>query len=159
MNNIAVHPIHVNRLTAIWQTGRDEFGHPLEPQIAPGNPMRCCLGRSGPDDLISVISYAPISIKSPWAEAGPVFIHAEPCDGPATPDLPADMRTGPRVLRSYRHDASMDYEGNVVTAEGEDIEAELIGLLARSGIHEVHVRALKEQCFTYRVTKPGVEVL
>lgn len=160
MNTIQVHPINPQRLTTIWQSGMDEFGHRPTPESDPGNPLRCCLQRSQPSEQILLIGYSAQSASTPWAETGPVFIHAEPCAGYRTPqELPVSMRTGPRVLRSYREDGSMDYDGITAVADGQEVEPELARLLARPGIREVHVRAHPRQCFQFRATLPGVAPL
>ncbi len=63
------------------------------------------------------------------------------------------------MLRSYREDGSMDYEGITTIADGQEVAPELARLLARPGIHEVHVRAHPQQCFQFRATLPGVAPL
>ena len=48
-----------------------------------------------------LISYSPFTKRTPWAESGPVFVHAETCPGyPDADTLPDDLRTGPRVLKT-----------------------------------------------------------
>jgi hypothetical protein len=81
-----------------------------------------------------------------------VFIHAQPCAGyDETAGLPPELRRGPRVLRGYRSDGSLNYDAIRTVDSSEDIEAPLLELLAAPDVHEVHVRALSEQCFTFLV--------
>ena len=85
-----------------------------------------------------------------------MFVHAGPCEGWAEDaGLPPELRRGPRVLRGYREDGSLYYAAIRVVPEGEDVERPLQDLLADPAVHEVHVRALSEQCFTYRVRVGG----
>jgi hypothetical protein len=150
---LAAYAIDPAELDEIRRSGRDTAGN--VPALWPdpeGVPLRCCLRRARPDDEVLLISYAPLRRPSPWREVGPVFVHARPCEGwTADVGLPPELRRGPRVLRGYRRDGSLDYSAIRVIQKGEDVEPPLQELLAAPDVHEVHVRALAEQCFTYRV--------
>jgi hypothetical protein len=157
MTSLQVSAIDPSRLDAIRHTGHDEAGNPLAPLAAQGwEPLRCCLALAAAGDPILLISYSPFTGRSPWAETGPVFVHGERCQGyRASGELPDALRTGPRVLRTYHADESLDYADITVVDEGEDIEAHLLDLLALPAVDTVHVRALVSQCFTYAVTVPS----
>jgi DNA-binding Lrp family transcriptional regulator len=154
---LAAHAIDPAELDEIRRTGRDTAGNApvLWPDPA-GVPLRCCLRRAHPDDEVVLVSYAPQRRRSPWREVGPVFVHARPCAGwTEEVGLPAELRVGPRVLRGYRADGSLDYDAIRVVPDGEDVERPLQELLEDPAVDEVHVRALAEQCFTYRVRAAG----
>lgn len=150
-----VHSIAPERLAAMRTSGRDEQGNPFTGHPAEGwEPLRCCLRIADAGADIALIGFAPLLQASPWTEVGPVFVHAAECDGyAADAGLPDALRTGPRVLRSYRADGTLDYDHVSVVAEGEDIEPTLAELLAARGVAEVHVRALATQCFLFSVTR------
>jgi hypothetical protein len=152
---LLVSAIDPNRLCRIRTAGCDEAGNPLVEFSASGwEPLRCCLRRPDAGELIALISYSPFVVPSAWAETGPVFVHAEQCSGyGATESLPDELRTGPRILRTYYADGSLDYADITVVREGEDIEESFFDLLSRSEVAVVHVRALVAQCFTYAVTR------
>ncbi|MGY1695394.1 MULTISPECIES: DUF1203 domain-containing protein [unclassified Geodermatophilus] len=154
---LTVHAIDPAELDGIRRSGRDTEGNvPVPWPDAAGVPLRCCLRRARPDDEVWLVAHAPLRGRSPWREVGPVFVHARPCEGWAeTSGLPPELRQGPRVLRGYREDGSLDYSAIRVVPEGEDVEDSLQELLADPVVHEVHVRALAEQCFTYRVRAAG----
>ncbi len=150
---LTVHAIDPAELDEIRQSGRDTAGNaPALWPDATGAPLRCCLRRARPDDEVGLVSYAPLRQRSPGREVGPVFVHARPCGGwPEDSGLPPELRRGPRVLRGYREDGALDYSAIRVVPEGEDVEQPLQELLGDPTVHEVHVRALAAQCFTYRV--------
>jgi hypothetical protein len=152
---LCVSAIDPARLSAIRRNGHDESGQPWRPFPAEGwEPLRCCLALAPVGASIALISYAPFTVASPWKETGPVFIHADECAGYSRSDqLPEKLRTGPRVLRTYHADGSLDYADITVVTEGEDIEPTLLDLLQRPAVTTVHVRALAAQCFTYAVTR------
>jgi hypothetical protein len=152
---LQVHAIDAERLAAMRSAGSDEQGNAFVSILAEGwEPLRCCLQIAGLGEDIALISYAPLLQASPWREVGPVFVHGTQCDGyQNSAELPEQLRTGPRVLRSYRANGSLDYDHITVVPDGEDIEPSLDALLAAPEVAEVHVRAYGAQCFTYAVTR------
>jgi hypothetical protein len=154
MTAVRVHAIDPARLDAIRAAGHDGHGNPLLAYPAEGwEPVRCCLRVATPGEQIALISFAPFAHPSPWTEVGPVFMHAEACAGHAPEDgLPAQLRTGPRVLRTYRADDTLDYEDIAIVGDGEDIAPALDAALARPEVATVHVRAFASQCFLFAVT-------
>lgn len=63
------------------------------------------------------------------------------------------MRTGPKLLRTYCADGTLDCDHIVLVADGTDIEQPLRELLAVETVATVHVRAVLSQCFAYAVTR------
>lgn len=71
----------------------DDAGRPCVPYTATdaGSPLRCCLRGNEVGERIALVSYAPLRrwAAATWArpgaydEQGPVFIHAEECEGPS----------------------------------------------------------------------------
>jgi hypothetical protein len=153
---IAIDP---DRLAAMRSRGADELGNEFRAQPAQGwEPLRCCLAVARAGERIVLISYTPLRSRSPWAETGPVFVHAGTCDGyPSDAGLPEQLRTGPRVLRAYRADGTLDYDAMAYVGKGDDIEPALLQILETPGVAEVHVRAAVAQCFTFAV-RPRVDV-
>jgi hypothetical protein len=150
-----VSAIEPERLERIRAMDADERGERLKHFPAEGwEPLRCCLRLAGPDEKIALMSYSPFPHTGHWAESGPVYIHSQQCGGyPDRGRLPADFRTGPRILRSYRADGSLNYERICLIPEGEDLEGPIRRLLAYDEVATIHVRAFMTQCFTYRVDR------
>jgi hypothetical protein len=67
--------------------------------------------------------------------------------------LPEQLATGPRVLRTYRADDTMNYEHNTVILDESAIEPIIDRLLDEPDVATVHVRTLAPQCFLYAVTR------
>ena len=151
---LSVHPIDPARLDDVRRAGDDGFGNPVTAYAATGSgePLRCCLRLARADEAIALISYAPFETVSPWREVGPVYVHADRCGGYAEQWLPEELRRGPRVLRTYRDDGTMNYEHNTLVGE-EDLEPVLDRLLAEPDVATVHVRTVLPQCFLYAVTR------
>jgi hypothetical protein len=151
---ITVHAIDPARLDLIRSAGQDDSGNPFTAHDATGEgePLRCCLRFAHAGERIALMSFAPFTDPSPWREVGPVYVHAEPCAGYAGHSMPEELRRGPRVLRTYRADGSMDYGHNTLVAEDEDLEPFLERLLAEPEVATVHVRTVLPQCFLYAVS-------
>lgn len=152
---LIVQAVDPARLEKVRATGADGHGNRLRPFAATGQgePLRCCLRYAGPGEQITLISYAPFVQPSVWREVGPVYIHAARCDGylPAG-RLPEQLATGPRVLRTYRADDTMNYDHNTVVTGEADLQPIIERLLAEPDVATVHVRTLAPQCFLYAVT-------
>ena len=148
-----VHAIDPSRLDVVRRNGTDGHGNSFHPFAASGKgePLRCCLRMARPGESIALISFAPFDHPSVWTEVGPVYMHADRCDGHAG-GLPDELRTGPRVLRTYRDDDTMNYDHNTLVGEGQDVEPVLERLLALPDVATVHVRTVLPQCFLFAVT-------
>jgi hypothetical protein len=155
ITRLHVHPIDPPRLAAMRDAGSDEHGNPFTAHPAEGwEPLRCCLQTADAGEDIALISYAAFQHPSPWTEVGPVFVHSTACAGyPSDAGLPPAQRTGPKVLRTYRADDTLDYDRITVVDEGQDIEPVLDALFEHAEVATVHVRALAAQCFAYAVTR------
>ena len=153
-HSLLVHAIDPTRLDAVRTTGADGHGNQLRPFAATGQgePLRCRLRYAEPGEQITLISYAPFAYPSVWREVGPVYIHAARCEGyPPTGRLPGQLATGPRVLRTYRADDTMNYEHNTVVTDEIDLQPIIKRLLSEPDVTTVHVRTLAPQCFLYAV--------
>ena len=148
-----IHAIDPDRLDAIRAAGEDGHGNAFAPYPAAGDgePLRCCLRYARAGEPIALISFAPFENASPWREVGPVYVHAEACEGYVADGLPVELSRGPNVLRTYRPDGSMSYEHNTLVGD-EDLEPYVEKLLALPDVHTVHVRTVLPQCFLYAVT-------
>jgi hypothetical protein len=124
-----------------------------------GSPLRCCLRLSRPGERLVLAAYAPLrrwsaaTCADPGAydEVGPVFLHADPCEGTVDTGWPEELRGSPRVLRGYGADGRI-VDGRVV-GEGEAPEPMLDDLLTDDRVAFVHARALVFGCYTFAITR------
>ncbi len=154
MSILRVHAIDPSRLDVLRSNGHDGHGNRLDPfpAVGQGEPLRCCLRYADVGERIALISYAPFEHPSVWTEVGPVYIHASPCDGYGPVDhLPDQLARGPRVLRTYRANDTMNYDHNTVVDTPVELAPIIERLLSTAGVAKVHVRTLAPQCFLYSV--------
>lgn len=150
----AIPPGHLNEIRA---NGRDAFGNPLvqTTDAAGGSPLRCCLRPTRAGERIAVIAYQPFARPGPFAESGPVFIHAESCAGDAAPDqYPAAYRDWPAMIfRPYRTDGVIAYEA-IQKGDGRTAEELIASMFAVPDIEFIHTRNVYAGCYMFTITRP-----
>lgn len=87
----------------VLDTKRDHAGNAAEPFIdddAGGWPLRCCLRDSLPGDDLAIVAWSPFPWRGPYAETGPVVLHAQLCDrAEGFERVPAQFRGRRQILR------------------------------------------------------------
>ena len=138
----------------IWSGGADANGQPALVCAAEGllNPCRHCLQRIAQGDGKLVLAYRPFDALQPYAETGPIFLHAKPCKRYQSDAVPRWFDyLDPAVVRGYGPDHWIRYDtGNVV--RGPEITRASEGILADGTVAYVHVRS-KFNCFQCRVDR------
>ena len=109
-----------------------------------------CLIADGEDKL--VLAYRPFDDPQPYAEIGPIFLHAADCeryDGDRLPDWFVFL--DPAVVRGYDEDHWIRYDTGDVVA-GSELDARCRAILADESVAYVQVRS-KFSCFQCRVDR------
>jgi hypothetical protein len=143
--------IPADELERIRERGVDDFGNPVEPfEVTTGGaPLRCCLRDAEAGERIALIAYRPADVGGPYAEVGPVFVHAGACAGYADDDrYPEGFRGRNQLLRAY--DARGRQVENVVV-DGAAAERAITGLLARPDVAFLHSRNVLAGCYMFTV--------
>jgi hypothetical protein len=145
-----------DELERIRANGVDDFGNPVEPvtvTTAGGTPLRCCLRDAEPGERVALIAYRPAAVGGPYAEVGPVFVHAEACPGYQDEDrYPEGFRGRNQLLRAY--DARGRQVENVVV-DGAAAERAITGLLQRPEVAYLHSRNVLAGCYMFAVHPAG----
>jgi hypothetical protein len=160
-----VHAIPSTTLAEIRLAGHDRFGNELTSIVDAdgGAPLRCCLRRSRPGEALYLIAHRPFTRPGPYAEAGPVFVHASACTGYLESDAyPAGYRDWPTmVFRPYRHDAELNCDAIAYDAikmgEGATAETLIADIFADPAINFIHTRNVYAGCFMFSITRADVE--
>ena len=115
-----------------------------------GYPCRHCLSWAQPGEHVILFPYASIPAGHPYSEAGPIFVHAVPCEVyKATGEYPADFRNG-RVFRAYDSNyKSIDAQ----LMNGSEPEVVIESLFQNPDTAFVDVRSVTHGCFTFRVQR------
>ena len=119
-----------------------------------GNPCRHCLTDIAAGHEMLILALRPFPSVQPYAEQGPIFLHAGECARhDAHKGMPAMFRERARYLvRGYdRNDRIVYGSGSVVTPDALDAHA--ADLLAQDGIAYLHVRSGSYNCYQCRIDR------
>jgi hypothetical protein len=142
-------------LARLRAAGVDDFGNDLVVTTEPegGHPLRCCLSEARPGDRIALLAYRPFPWDGVYAEAGPVYIHADECGGyPDTAAYPEGFRHRQQIFRAYGSDRTI-VDAEIV--EGARAEDAIADLLARPEVDFVHSRNVAYGCFMFAIHRPA----
>ena len=151
--SFAISPIAATRLEAMRRDGTDDAGERLEPFIADedGAPLRCCLRESHAGERLVLMAYRPKGTAGAYREIGPVFVHADRCQGYAERDTyPAGFRHRRQVFRAY------DDAGRIADAllvDGAQAEERIEQLFARADVARVHSRNVLYGCYMFAIDR------
>ncbi len=138
----------------LWQGGPDAHGQAPLVRVAegPANPCRHCLRLIPAGEKKLVLAYRPFETLHPYAETGPIFLHAQPCDRYDSAEVPPWFNhLDPAIVRGYGQDHWIRYDtGNVV--RGNEITRTCENILEDASVAYVHVRS-KYNCFQCRVDR------
>lgn len=130
--------------------GRDANMQTPEVMISDGdgNPCRHCLRDIPEGKQMLVLSHRPFSAPQPYAETGPIFLCADPCERhQATADLPNAVIIRPEfIVRAY------DYSERIIGGSGrvvatKDIKDYALGWMSDERVRMLHVRSATNNCY------------
>jgi len=153
MTAFRIDPIPAARLEAMRRTGTDDAGEPLRPfgTDEPGAPLRCCLREAEAAERLVLIAYRPDGTAGAYREIGPVYVHADACDGyEPTTDYPTGFRHRQQVFRAY------DTKGRIADAvlvDGAEAEVAIDKFLADPAIVTVHSRNVLYGCYMFAINR------
>ena len=148
-------PMPTETATAYWTGGTDAYGHAPERQVSDGDgvPCRHCLRFVGAGEPYLVLAHRPFPDLQPYAETGPIFLHAEPCAAPApSQDMPPMLTSRDYIVRGYSAANRILY-GTGAVVPTADIPAYATTLLERSDVAYLHIRSARNNCYQCRVER------
>ncbi|HBF30645.1 DUF1203 domain-containing protein [Rhizobium sp.] len=155
MPNICFTPMPSD-LASTYRAGEvDAYGLVPERNISPGEGYLCrhCLGPIAEGKPYLTLAYRPFPTLQPYAETGPIFIHAEECTAYDKGDTLPPMLVSPDyIVRGYGYDDRIVYGTGAVTPTNTII-ARAQALLESKEIAYVHVRSARNNCFQCRIDR------
>jgi Protein of unknown function (DUF1203) len=134
----------------------DAFGLPPERAISDGDgvPCRHCLHDVAAGEPYLILAYRPFPDLQPFAETGPIFLHAEPCAratdaNTAPPNL---TKRKAHLVKGYSKNNRIVY-GTGKIAPSAELDAEAENILKRDDVAYVHVRSAVNNCYTCRIER------
>ena len=134
----------------------DQHGQPPERHVSDGSgvPCRHCLQDVAAGEPFLILAWRPFPAAQPYAETGPIFLHAEACarHGEAN-GMPAMFRRREHfLLRGYGHDDRIVYGSGQVVATA-DLEPAARALLDEPAIAYLHIRSARYNCYQCRIER------
>ncbi|WP_269929870.1 DUF1203 domain-containing protein [Aminobacter sp. HY435] len=147
-----------DQVRALQYGAPDAYGMTPERKISDGDgvPCRHCLTNVGEGEPYLILAYRPFPELQPYAETGPIFLHAEECpravEAAELPELFGKTRD--YILRGYSADDRIVYGTGAVTPTPE-IVARAGALLQRPDVAYVHMRSARNNCYQCRIVSDG----
>ncbi|MBI1170964.1 DUF1203 domain-containing protein [bacterium] len=132
--------------------GADANGQPPERVLSDGeaNPCRHCLRDIPRGAGMLILAHRPFPAPQPYAEVGPIFLCAAPCEAGGGAEMPEILSSPTYVVRGYGADDRIVYGTGAVVATA-DLPAEAAARLSDPRVAYVHVRSARNTCFQLRI--------
>lgn len=147
-------PVPTENVRAYQAGGPDAYGLAPERRVSDGggNPCRHCLRMIPEGAGMLVLAHRPFGALQPYAETGPIFLCAAPCEAGGGEGVPEILASPDYIVRGYGADERIVYGtgGVVATAAIAERAGEL---LARGDVDFVHVRSARNNCFQLRIER------
>lgn len=136
--------------------GADAYGLLPERRTSGGDgvPCRHCLTDVGAGEDYLILAYRPFPSAQPYAETGPVFLHAKACERAVEANTVPPMlaKRKAHLVKGYGADDRIVYgTGQIVPPDALPEAAEAI--FARGDVAYLHVRSATNNCFTCRIDR------
>ena len=120
----------------------------------PGHPCRHCLTEIPEGAPFVILAYRPFPEPQPYAEVGPIFLHADACDRHVEEAEvpPMFLDTERLLIRGYGNDDRIIYGTGHVVATANLSEA-AANLLERPQVAYIHVRSASNNCYQCRIER------
>jgi hypothetical protein len=145
--------IPAETLRRFRETGLGDNGTPWQVEVDDGgSPLRCCLRPADPGERLALVAYRPDLPAGPFAEVGPVLVHADACPGyRETGAYPERYRDWPTmVFRPYYRDGGMAYPA-ISLVDGPDAERAIAEIFADPDIDRIHTRNVRAGCYMFAI--------
>jgi hypothetical protein len=138
-----------------YQSGQpDANGQQPERHISDGEgtPCRHYLKMIPKGAGMLILAHRPFPAPQPYAELGPIFLCADPCDAGGGAEVPDILASPEYIVRGYGPDDRIVYGTGAVVPTGR-IAAEAEGRLADPRVAYVHVRSARNNCYQVRIDR------
>jgi hypothetical protein len=142
-------------VSALQAGGLDANNQTPEHALSDGDgvPCRHCLKLVGADDAYLILAHRPFTTVQPYAECGPIFLHAEACVRyPETDELPPMLGSDQYILRGYNCAERIIYGTGQIVPTAQ-ISQRAQELFERADVAYIHVRSATNNCFQCRIER------
>jgi hypothetical protein len=144
-----------NDVRALQHGGPDAYGFTPERKVSDGDgvPCRHCLRDVAAGEEYLVLAYRPFPALQPYAETGPIFLHASECErAKEGASLPEMLTSRDYIVRGYGADDRIVYGTGAVVPTGE-VAARAEALFERDDVAYLHMRSARNNCYQVRIER------
>lgn len=143
------------QLEDVRSTGIDHGGNPFEPFVdgEGGWPLRCCLTDSRPGDEVAIVAWSPFPWAGPYAEIGPIVVHARPCQGVAGDAIPEQFLSRRQVVRPYDTSHRIAYHRIAIVEPGGTLPLVVADVLDHDDVEFALVRNVASGCWSFTANR------
>ena len=134
----------------------DANGLPAERHVSDGDGILCrhCLQNVATGEDYLILAFRPFPTLQPYAEAGPIFLHASQCqraeDAHSAPSQLAKRES--HLIKGYSREDRIVYGTGAIVASIE-LDDAAARILERDDVTYVHVRSSLNNCYTCRIER------
>lgn len=140
-----------------YQSGAlDANGQAPERHISDGDgvPCRHCQRDIPAGEAYLILHYRPFPTLQPYAESGPIFLHADACPRyPEVADLPPVLAARKLVLIKGYNAADRIVYGTGQLVPPAELSAAAANILTRNDVAYVHARSATNNCYQCRIER------
>jgi hypothetical protein len=133
----------------------DANGQTPERAISDGDgvPCRHCLAIVAVDAPYLILAHRPFATIQPYAECGPIFLHADACERYAeNAELPTMLTSDQYILRGYNEQERIIYGTGQILPTAQ-IPQRAQKLFTRPEVAFIHLRSATNNCFQCRIER------
>ena len=154
--SIRIVALETSLVEGLQNGGLDANGHKPERHISQGGmvPCRHCLSDIAAGEPYLILAHRPFPTAQPYAEQGPIFLHAESCrrhtDGGELPAMFLDRKH--YLIRGYDADDRIVYGTGTIVAPTEMPRA-AERMFGDDRVAYIHVRSASNNCYQARIDR------
>lgn len=156
MSSIRFVALPTNVVSALQADGPDANHQTPEHAISTGGdgvPCRHCLDFVEAGAPYLILAHRPFTTVQPYAECGPIFLHAAACERyAATTELPPMLGSDQYILRGYNNEERIIYGTGQIVPTAQISECAQ-ALFERADVAYIHVRSATNNCFQCRIER------
>jgi hypothetical protein len=154
--SIRISALATDLVQRLQSGGLDANGQKPECHVSRGGAMPCrhCLADIEAGEAYLILALRPFPSAQPYAEQGPIFLHAEPCQRhPDSSEVPAMFLERPGYLiRGYGADDRIVYgTGRIVSPAAMAEVAD--DMFADPRVTYIHIRSATNNCYQARIDR------
>jgi Protein of unknown function (DUF1203) len=138
-----------------WQTGRPDANDQTPERgvtASDGYPCRHCLQLIAMGEAYLTLAHRPFPAPQPYAEVGPIFVHAACARGGGDDRIPAFLDSPRHIIRGYGANDRIIYGTGQIVPTAE-IPAAAARLFEQADVRYIHVRSASNNCYHCRIER------